>query len=470
MHDWRWGTWLTLWGTLACGNTVTFIGGAGGQGGADPSGGAGAAGAVTTTGEGGAAVAVTSATSSSTTTGTSTSSTSSGTGGGSCMDVELATERVTRPVDAILLVENLFSQNDLQGGIEANLYPNFVQVLEGLGLDLQVIVVSDHGANPQQLCVPPPLSGTTQCSGPPVEVPGSFRHYDVSLPPNQGVCRMLDTLYGANSGGQPDDGLNGIPSDGDAIHPNGWAPFLRVDAYKAIVAVTTNRMACAWNAPGQFLSSFCDPTPSNPDPVAQKSCYNDDNSPDQSATTSPGAWAAKNLRDRMVLVAPGQFGSTDGGQNFGWFSLVNVAAKGGNPATPYAPSEPVVTQTCSGFGSFAAGHQWLSRGTDGPRLSACTPSLDLVFQSMAADVVSAAEDRCAYTVELEAPDGTGVVLQVDGANGLGELTPVASAAACQGDDEFYLEGDVARLCPLACTAVEADPNAEVQAVALCDPP
>src|SRR4030095_14330224 len=98
--------------------------------------------------------------------------------GGACADLVVEAEVQFLPADIIFIIDNSGSMTDEIASIETNINVNFANIIQSSGVDYQVIMVTDHGSGSLEVCVGPPLSGTTNCSGPPVFVPGQFYHYD----------------------------------------------------------------------------------------------------------------------------------------------------------------------------------------------------------------------------------------------------------------------------------------------------
>jgi hypothetical protein len=352
-----------------------------------------------------------------------------------CVPVELTPERPLRPVDVVLVVDNSASMADELAGLEATLN-DFAGIFGDAAVDMQLIAITDHGSAVFDLCVPPPLSGTDDCSGPPVDVPGQFRHYDLQVSSGNAACLVLDTLFGSDGGGAADENGN---------HAGGWVTYLREGSARVFIAATDDGMACEWTSPGVMQDySTCDSTTSS-------TCLNDAESTIASAATSPAARAAENFRDQLLNAAPAEFAEVGGGQRFTWHSLVSLAAD--TPDEPYVATDPLVTTDCSTGAGLGSGYQWLSKGTGGLRAPVCnTSSYGDYLEAIADATIAEAPEPCAFA----APDGEpidGVRITPVDASPV-DLSAVTDAEGCSADDEYFMDGDVARLCPLACDALE----------------
>ncbi|MGH1342728.1 MAG: hypothetical protein ACRBN8_14300 [Nannocystales bacterium] len=86
-------------------------------------------------------------------------------------------------------------------GLEANINTSFTQELASASVDYRVLLVTNHGSASTSVCIAPPLSGTANCAGPPVSIPGQLAHYDVDVQSDDGPCVLLDGLFA----GEADD-------------------------------------------------------------------------------------------------------------------------------------------------------------------------------------------------------------------------------------------------------------------------
>ena len=405
---------LTAAGTaifgVACGNTIVVFEGTGGGGASPPD---------------PATTSVSSSSSSSSGSGGTTTSTGVGganTGGsglgGECVPEQVPTEVVHGPLDVVLVATNGFNMDDELAGLEANINANFASVLQGLGVDLRVIAVSDHGPSGQQLCVPPPLSATSNCSGPPVEVPGQFFAYDVVVQTSDALCRMLNTVLGNTQGGQIDE---------NGFHPTGWGPLLRPEATHALTVFAQAGVSCFLNGETYL---------------------------DQNQVTQ-GQQVAINWDADLLSLAPGIFGTVSD-RRYVFYSLVGMAEK--NPAfASYGPNEPVTNAPCLTAFAAGTGYQWLSRGTEALRFPICQPqNYGIILSDLALDMAEKVRDPCRLSVPT-LDDTLSIILQVTPSGGMTEeWFQVPSASACGPTKAFYYEpmSKEVVLCPEACEVVE----------------
>ncbi len=362
--------------------------------------------------------------------------------GGSCVDIEVVAEQTVLPADIIFMIDNSGSMGQEIASVEQNINVNFAQIIANSGIDYQVIMVTNHGSASTHVCIGPPLSNSANCNGAPGDVAGQFHHYDVDVQSWDSLCIALDTLYGPNNGGAPDQ---------HSLHPEGWSKWLRQQAIKVFVEITDDDINCTWNGTN----------------------LNDNGSPQ--SPTGPAAMAAINFDSLLLQQAPAQFGTT-AARNYQFYSIVGIQEKA-NPLDPYQPGEPVAGSTLSDDCSTASGpgwgYQWLSKGTGGLRFPVCQfSSYDAVFQAIAAGVVSGASVPCEFDISgnQEPIDPNSLIVEYT-PGGMGPLetfAQVMGSAACGVNDQgFYLEGDLVKLCPSTCDKVTADQDAGLKVVAQC---
>jgi hypothetical protein len=360
--------------------------------------------------------------------------------GGSCADVVVEANIEFKPADIIFVIDNSGSMSSEIAGIEQNINVNFASIIQSSGVDYQVIMVTDHGTGTYDVCVGPPLSNTTDCAGPPQNVMGQFYHYSVNVQSWDSVCKMFNTMFGPQGGGE---------ADAYGLAPGGWITWLRPEAVKVFVEITDDRMQCTW----------------------QTHVMNDQN------TVVDGQTAALEFDQTLLGLAPGQFG-TVAARNYIFYSLVGMPPKT-VPTDPYTEFEPVTLGTCTGGVSAGTGYQWLSKGTGALRFPMCqdqAQTYDVVFQDIAAGVIDVTSVPCEFDVP-EAPPGqmldlnTVDVLYTPGGNGQVQTwTKVDSPSLC-GPNKFYidesLDPDRIILCPQACSVVEADEAAKIEVKIEC---
>ena len=362
----------------------------------------------------------------------------SGGSGGTCIDEVQEAEVTLKPADIIFVIDNSGSMGQEIAGVEQNINTNFAQQMANSGIDYRIIMVTAHDGNQvgkpsQPVCISPPLSGTTNCNGAPVNVPNQFYHYSVNVQSHDSFCRILDSFYGND----PDD---------FGMAPNGWSEWLRPEAVKVFVEMSDDGAVCTHNG----------------------KTYSDGNN------VASGQTAAVEFDKDLLALSPLHFG-TQAARNYIWYSIVGLGPK--NPANPleaWNEFDPVTTTECTpGAVDPGTAYQWLSKGTGALRFPLCDPSgYDTVFADIAAGVEEGTKLSCELLIP-EPPQGQELnleslsVIYTPGGNGMPqELTKVDSIGGCTPDN-FYIENDLIVLCPGACDAVEADSQAKLQIQIAC---
>ena len=270
-----------------------------------------------------------------------------GTGGqgGSCVDLVVEADSTLKPADVIFVIDNSGSMSEEINSVEQNINTNFAQVMAASNVDYRIIMVTDHGTGSYDVCIGPPLSGTTNCSGPPVNVPNQFYHYSVNVQSHDSFCKILNTFYGNEA-----DQYN--------LAPGGWSTWARPETLKVFVEMSDDGASCTWNGTN----------------------YNDGNN------VATGQQAAIDWDKDLLALSPLHFG-TQASRNYQFYSIVALAPK--NPAMPLEPwneFDPVTTNECTpGAVDPGTAYQWLSKGTGALRFPLCDPSgYNVVFQDIAA--------------------------------------------------------------------------------------
>lgn len=358
----------------------------------------------------------------------------------SCVTEEAEAAPGKRPVDIIFAIDNSDSMAAEIAEVEAQINTNFAGIIDASGIDYRVIMLSNHGehvepidpADPlQRICVRSPLSGTS-CSpipNKPVET-AKFIHHNVIINSQDALCQILQTYSGP---------------DRDGSHPQGWAPFLRANAFKVFAVITDDRVNTACNG-FVFDDKFDDPI--------------------------SGTTAASTFDSALFGLSP-QFGNATR-RNYVWHSIVALAPfDAADLAKPHPPSAPITTQVCSpGAEAPATGYQALSKLTGGLRYPTCGLDYTTIFQAMAKDVIDSSILACDYAMPAS-PEGrtidpsTAVVRYTSGAT-VTDFESIGDESAC-AKDKFYIEGDRIKLCPDACLKVQNDPAAQVKILFGCLP-
>lgn len=357
-------------------------------------------------------------------------------GDNECAAQEAEATLVKRPVDIIFTIDNSGSMSDEITEVQNQVNQNFANLIEAAGVDYHVIMISRHGANSSQsVCISAPLSGTS-CSPVPAQPAetAKFFHYSVEIASQDAWCKVLST-FGAK------DEFN--------LHPNGWGPLLRAEAYKVFVTISDDRINTTCTVNGKAFS-FKD------------------------MDTIAGATTAAAAFDTALLeLSPAQFGTATE-RNY-----VHHAIAGFNWANPsdktiaWTPDQPINEGNCgSDSENSGKGHQAIAILTGGLRYPSCNPNYTTIFQEIAKGVVAGAKVACEFDVP-DAPAGQ----TLDLATVISRYTPgdgsapvdfgqVADAAAC-APNKFYIEDKKIKLCPDACATVQADPKAQMKILFGC---
>jgi len=345
-------------------------------------------------------------------------STSSTTGsGGSCMDDVVPLTSASVPVDLIVAVVNSSVTSGTIAAVEQSLSSGLVQPLGAAGVDLQTILISDHGNFSSNICMPPPL-GNGNCNGPAVNGT-AFKQYSTQMPLGGVLCRLLDTYDGQT----PDE---------FGFAPGGWQTWLRPAAYKAFVIFDLNGVGCFDGM--SFLNDQDD---------------------------DPNGQAVALAFDGELLNAPGQFGST-AARRYGVYFAGGFAQQDA-ANTGYAPGFPTQFSQCSGqFSAPGTGYQWLAQGTEALRFSACNGSnLTSIFPQTAASIESKVLDRCDLTF-TDPPGFNPTVVRLDPNSPnapIETFTQVAAPSVCGMTKGYYFESpERVKLCPAACAIVNKTPG------------
>lgn len=365
-----------------------------------------------------------------------------GDGGLRCTPVAL--EEGHRPVDVILLVDGSDSMADAIASLETNLEPSLLTPLADGRVDSRLIVVARHGDGELDFCVPRPTSLTTDCSGPPVEVPVGFRHYDTPIAETDAICVAFDTFAGPSAGGRADD---------QGAHLDGWSRYLRPEALKVFVVVSDDRMRCSWSGPGSSGTPCAGTSPG---------CWDDQEDRSTDADSSAAADVATRVREELLALSPEQFGAS-GDERMVFHTIGGLAER--SDGAPYAPSDPFVTTECSASATLPAGYQWLSIGTGGLRFPSCAhPSFDGAFRAIASRTEEQTLDRCYASLPrvIGVSNPLQVDLVVDASSSVG-LLPVDALEDCTADDQYYVNlADQIALCPLACARMTDESSIEAR--------
>ena len=338
-----------------------------------------------------------------------------------CASVSAAANLTKKPVDIIFVIDNSQSMTSEIVSVQNNINQNFADIIGKSGLDYRVIMLSHHGSATadQSICVSQPLSGNATCMPPPNRPTNTARffHYSIEIGSHDSFSQILNTYNQADQFG---------------LAPNGWAAWLRPDAYKVFIEIT------------------------------------DDDATNLTAT---------NFETQLFNKNPKMFGSATM-RNYVFHTIAGL--KENNPVTkPWDPADPIQTALCtSGGGAVANGieYQRLSKTTGGVRFPICEyANFNAVFQYVAMGVVAGSKVNCDFAVP-PAPMGqmidfpSVVVAYTATGGGTTLFKQVADVSQCAANS-FYIENKMKIvLCPAACTTVQADTQAQVNVLFDCETP
>lgn len=235
-------------------------------------------------------------------------------------------QAVAPPVDFIVIADNSTSMADELSALETAL-TGMADALASNNYHL--ILVSQRGEAPLQLCPAPPLAAVAGCASPPVATQ-RFAHYDLDIGSTDALCRVLAAM--------PPEANGGVP-DAAGIFPYGILSLLRVHAFKSFVVVTDDGVACA--------------------------SFNDDN------TIPGGEGAAASFQTQLLTLPGGHFGTADT-PRYAMFQIGGVQqADPTDAGIPSLPDAPITTSTCATAAQAGTGYQAIARATHAYRFSVC---------------------------------------------------------------------------------------------------
>jgi hypothetical protein len=326
---------------------------------------------------------------------------------------------VSRPIDVIFLVDTSSTMAPVIAAVIANIDVNFASIIGQSGLDYRVIAISKHGSPGNYgACFKSPLS-LTNCNpvpSAPANNPPTFFHYD------PGTHLGSSNAYSATISGYN-------APDAHGLAPSGWSEWVRSEAFKTIVVMT------------------------------------DGTSEGGSPLNGAGFDAA------LLGLNPAKFG-TAAKRDYVAHAFVGITEN--NPPTkPYAATDGVVSGTCNTL-SVSPGfiYQDLAILTGGLRFPLCQyGSFDEIFKVIAQGVIEGAQIECEFEMPDppagETLDPSTIIMKFTPGSGVPvPFEQVANLAAC-APNSFYIEGDVIRLCPEACTTAQADPQAALDILFGC---
>jgi hypothetical protein len=339
------------------------------------------------------------------------------------VDLPCAYEQITarleeKPVDIVIVIDNSGSMGDEIRSVEENINQNFTGIIGNSGLDYRVILIARHGRSTgvENICIRDPLSGT-DCNPVPDQPVNSahFFHYDQYVGSHNSMQVILETYN--------------VP-DQHGFAPNGWSGWLRDDAFKVFIEIT-------------------DDSPSGQLP---------DGNPADAAS----------FDNALLALVPAQFGSA-GRRNYVFHSIVGLLDNGPDA---WPPASPVVDEKCRTARDPGHDYQLLSIATGGLRYPVCSfSSYDVVFLEVAQGIIEQAKIGCELdlppTPEGEEVDVDTLVLEYLARPGETARQILVSNVDQCGSDNFYLDGNVIRLCPLLCDEVSASTEGTLSILGAC---
>lgn len=364
---------------------------------------------------------------------------SGGPGEKECAAQEAQATLTKRPVDVIFVIDNSGSMSQEITEVQNQVTTNFTNIIEAAQVDYRVILVSRHGpANgDQSICISQPLSGGS-CNPIPAQPQqtAKFFHYSVEVASTDAWCKLMTRFNTADA-----------PSQGYNLHPNGWGERLRPDSFKVIVGISDDRISGSCTVNGSNIS------------------FNDNSIANATAN-------AEAFDTALLALSPQHFG-TAAKRNYVYHAISGFAFRSDNAALAYTPDMPINEGQCGGdSANISRGHQAMAKLTGGLRYPSCNPNYTTIFQAIAEGVVAGAQVACEFDIP-EPPSGQ----KLDLATVISRYTPggggapvdfgqVANVGAC-APGKFYIEEEKIKLCPEACTIVQADPEAKMNILFGC---
>jgi len=352
----------------------------------------------------------------------------------------------SKPIDIILVIDNSGSMGAEITEVEKQINANFANILDNAvpAIDYRVILVSHFGSNPNEsVCISAPLGGIADADvdghcdtipSAPVNT-AKFFHHSIEIGSHNGLCRLLEQFDTADEHG---------------LQSTGYQEALRPDAFKFIVVVTDDGVNCSTGG----------------------TTYNDGNS------TAGGTTAATDWDAALLALSPTHFGASTSERNYSFWSIIAVEPNNPTGPKPYGdPAPPSVASTTGECTPSAVdpgtGYQSLSILTDGYRYPTCGLDYTDMFQLMAQGVIQGASVACEFAIP-DPPMGETLDLstvQVKYTSGavVDTMNQANDLASCSASaNEFYIEDNLIKLCPNACTVVQSDENAEIDILFGCD--
>lgn len=341
----------------------------------------------------------------------STSSSGGGTWGAGgelsdCVDLSIELVGSFEPHDIVVVVDD---------SLPAGLKGSVVSLLESALLSeapTNLIIVGNHGAGPERLCLSIPGQSASGCFDTPTQGPSPpqetsrVHYYDVAISGPSAICDLLDASDGALV-------------DQWGLHPDGWRKWLNPKAATRIIVISDDAQDClAQGAPisgGQTFSEGLD----------------------------------------MADVVLSQLRSRAPGMEDDYSPLVQFHVVGGfdSAGSPYDHNQATVPGDC---GPASLGLQALAVTTGGFRHSFCgVTSLQAVHPTLTPVQVDPEFECTSQSFPQEVPVGYVPIFTGDQS-----FTEVGSLAQCPKEPGYYSLDQNRRLylCPTTCRAVFTEPG------------
>jgi hypothetical protein len=345
-----------------------------------------------------------------------------------------------RPIDIIFTIDNSGSMEAEIVSTKKNISESLAAVLEANKIDYRVIMLSQYGDlvpgvdTIQRICVSSPL-GSAACEplpAKPTDKPPRFYHYSARILSTDSLCRILDTFDGT------------VPDDYNS-YPGGWKQLLRPESYKVFVEITDDLVSC---------------TTKGATPIT----LNDND------VIADGEAVATQFDQALRTAAPEYFG-TEQERNYTFFSIIGLRENTPVDA-PYPPDAPFIDKQCPTSVSQGYGYQALSKLTGSGRFPICQDAAyNVAFQKIAETAIVGAKATCEFDVPPPPVGQTleDAVVKYTPSNGAPaqQFEKVADASACT-PTSYYVEPGQLRLCPEVCSLVQADNNAKIEILFVCN--
>ena len=348
-----------------------------------------------------------------------------------CGNDQGETTRTVRPADIIMVVDNSSSMGGEIEAIVQRINEDFAGILAEASIDYRFILISRHGpigadqnsCDDHGICIEEPLASAVCDPAMPPNMTERFKHYSICINSEDSFRKLASSFdmsppswAGSFQPSQYFDAADALTTDDDAPS-GGWSEWLRPGAQRVFLEIS-----------------------------------------DDDSNVS-----AADFREWMYSKDAMYFGTAES-PNWIFHSILGIAEN--DPADQaYTHEDDVVTSRCNGGAGIGLDYQELSIMTEGLRFPICNnDSFDVIFNAVAAEVVTGSTIPCTYTPSTiggEPADFDRVIVTYSSAAHEKErLTRVVGVEQCERGD-YYVDGEVIRLCPDRCVTVQNDSDAEI---------